>query len=174
MPHTPQITVIFSPAAINAPKTTIIPNALFKEKNGKKLNVNCGLDHVLNWRGCLKNPRNYKKLAPTQNTIVSNTFKEGTSFADITKASNQSEIAIPTSPASIQQNPALCLKNFPPLQNSQNLNTPQPHHISNTENLDIIICKLRKIETILSNIIKLASNPALSLDFFKGLLNVKV
>ena len=45
--------------------------------------------------------RIYKKPAPTQNTIVSNTVKEGISFADVTKASNQFEIAIPSSLASI-------------------------------------------------------------------------
>ena len=42
------------------------------------------------------------------------------------------------------------------------------------ENLDLIMSKLREIETILTNIIKLASNPALPLDFLKGLHNVKV
>ena len=114
-----------------------------KNEREKIKYVNCGLNHVSNWCGCPKTPRNYKKPTPTQNTIVFNTVKEGISFADITKASNQSEIAIPVNPAPIQQNPSLCPENFPPLQNSQNLSALQPHHIPNTENLDIIISKLR-------------------------------
>ena len=72
-----------------------------KNERDKIKYVNCELNHVSNWRGCLKNPRNLKKPAPTQSPIVSNNDREGISFADAAKASNQSEISIPTISASI-------------------------------------------------------------------------
>ena len=123
----------------------------------------------------LKNLTKHQKLAPAQNSIVSNTVREGITFAFeifpqiIIKSSSHSEIAIPVSPASIQQSLTLSPENFPLLQNSNNLNFSIP----NTENLDIIINKLKEIETVLNNIIKLAKNSAIPLDFPKGLLNVK-
>ena len=101
----PQTTAISSPAIINVPKSITILSASFKERKnerGKIKRVNCGLNHVSNWRGFLKNPRNIKNRAPNQNAIVSNNVREGISFADAAKASNQFEIAIPISPASIQ------------------------------------------------------------------------
>ena len=50
----------------------------------------------------------------------------------------------------------------------------QPPSIPNTENLGTIIKKLKEIETVLTNIIKLANNPTIPLDFLKRLLNVKI
>ena len=77
-------------------------------------------------------PRNIKKSAISQNTIVSNTVREGISFADVAKASNQSEIAIPITPGSIQQSSDLNPENLPPLQISNKPNALQPPTIPNT------------------------------------------
>ena len=77
------------------------------------------------------------------------------------------------SPASIQQNITLNPENFYSLRNFHNSNISQPLSIPKTKNLDIIITKLKEIETISSNIMNLASNPVIPLDFLKGLLNVK-
>ena len=51
-----------------------------------------------------KNPRYIKKPAPVQNSIISNTVREGKFFADVAKASCHSEIANPVSPRLQLQN----------------------------------------------------------------------
>ena len=48
----------------------------------------------------------------------------------------------------------------------------QPPSIPNTENLDTIIQKVKEIEILLTNIISLANNPAIPLDFLRGLVNL--
>ena len=86
------------------------------------------------------------------------------------KPSMQSEIAIFISPASTQQIPILSPENFSPMQNSYNSNFSQSPSIPNTENLDSVIQKLKEIETLLTNIINLANNPAIPLNFLKDLV----
>ena len=62
---------------------------------------------------------------------------------------------------------------FLPLPNLDNkTNSPTPS-IPNSHDLDLIIEKLKEIETRLQNIINLANNPAIPLNFLKSLLNIK-
>ena len=82
---------------------------------------------------------------------------------------DQSEI----SSASESQKSKFQPEEFPPLSNLDNkTNSPTPS-IPNSHDLDLIIEKLKEIETRLQNIINLANNPAIPLNFLKSLLNVK-
>ena len=139
--------------------------------------INCRDNHVANWKGCPKNPLNLKKLNTIQKSEnaskkSNNSVRKGNSFADVTRPSpsfSQSEI----SSASESRNTKFQPEEFPPLPNLDNKTNSSTPNIPNSHNLDLVIEKLKEIETRLQNIIKLANNPAIPLNFLKSLLNIE-